>query len=528
MMKALFLLIFCFPFFSLNAQSNFQNVMGNSGNFYQINSMTRGPQGHYYIAGVTNSSSVQKKDGILVILNDSGLKISTADFGNSGNDELFTIKFLSDGRYAMVGSTESFTSGSSDTSNIFFIIMEGQGLSINKMKCPGTIFKEEGRDFTETFDHQFVISGSIELPGRGKDVFVIKLDSTGQPLWGIAYGTSIYNEVANSIIETPDHGYMVAGYSFGFSVYKYPYLLKINENGAVQWANSYSFNTAVTPDRYFNKIIYGYNNDYILAGTDGTGSVGAREQFLLSVDGSGNSNWMKRYTLNANAGEGKDVAKSADGGFILGGTMGINYASLVKTDSVGNYQWSMIYPELGAGFNSQGNAVVSLSDSSFALGGAMIAGDTLAYLVKTDLNGVTNCHSEFLQFAISSPLIASVLINTLPDTMMLSLNNPFAATLDSLIWFNTNLCALTDVANTEIKVGTVNCLVVHSYLQFSLVGTGDEIEKIKCFDLMGRNRATNEWPKNEIDVSSWTPGIYIYKLKTKSGSIFNGKFYISK
>ncbi len=162
--------------------------------------------------------------------------------------------------------------------------------------------------------------------------------------WNRTFG-GINDDMAESVQQTSDGGYILAGSTTSFGVgYSDAWLIKTDSLGNQQW----------------NKTFGGMNNDsinsvrqtsdggYILAGeTSSFGLGGQYDGWLIKTDSSGNEQWNRTYGW-FNYDWIQSVQQTIDGGYILGGHM-YSYASasdnawLVKTDSSGNEQWSRTF-----------------------------------------------------------------------------------------------------------------------------------------------------------------------------------------
>ncbi len=103
-------------------------------------------------------------------------------------------------------------------------------------------------------------------------------------IWEKTYG-GIYEDVANSIQQTSDGGYIVAGYS-GYYYYYYFYILKLNNYGNIVWGKSYG---KYDYDNIAYSIQQASDGGYIAVGyTTGYGS-GARDIYVIKIDDEGNA-----------------------------------------------------------------------------------------------------------------------------------------------------------------------------------------------------------------------------------------------
>jgi len=91
----------------------------------------------------------------------------------------------------------------------------------------------------QTSDGGYIVAGRTSSFGAGSaDVYIIKLDENGNKLWEKTFGGSSY-DWANSIQQTTDGGYIVAGVTNSFGAGGWDvYVIKLDENG-----NLYSVNT---------------------------------------------------------------------------------------------------------------------------------------------------------------------------------------------------------------------------------------------------------------------------------------------
>lgn len=243
----------------------------------------------------------------------------------------------------------------------------------------------------QTKDEGYILTGStynFSSP-PGMDVTVVKLDSDGNLQWRKKYGGSA-SEEANSIIQTTDGGYILAGYtesndgdvSGNHSVFTEDYwIVKLDDTGNIQWQKCFGG----TNNDMAKSIVQTAAGDYVIAGTswsndgDVTGSNGAPgDYWIIKISGTGNLIWQKAY-----GGSKGDVANSlqqtADGGYVVAGYTfskddDISFAHrhydewIVKLNSGGALEWQRT---LGGRFDDQANAIDVTKD-----GGFMVAGYT--------------------------------------------------------------------------------------------------------------------------------------------------------
>lgn len=158
---------------------------------------------------------------------------------------------------------------------------------------------------------------------------------------------------------------------------------------------------SATPSEQWNRTFGGLNNDsgwsaqqtsdggYILTGWTESFGAGGSDVYLVKTDSVGNFQWSKTF-----GGAGRDgaysVQQTSDGGYILAGDTssygnGSGDVYLVKTDSSGSQQW---YKTFGGIYFDSAHAVQQTVDGGYILTGQTgvgYSGD--AWLIKTDANG---------------------------------------------------------------------------------------------------------------------------------------------
>jgi hypothetical protein len=145
----------------------------------------------------------------------------------------------------------------------------------------------------------------------------------------------------------------------------------------------------------FKSVIQLSNGNYVAVGT----YYGTNQKvYLVKTNSSGDTLWTKTFGSPNNDERACALLQTSDGGFILYGdiaySVGPNWGDLllIKTDSLGNYQWSHTYGgtsdwEWAGGNSGTGDCLQITSDGGFALMGETYSFGIGPYLVKTDSNG---------------------------------------------------------------------------------------------------------------------------------------------
>ena len=191
-------------------------------------------------------------------------------------------------------------------------------------------------------DGRYVVAGYTNSFGAGGyDIYVVKLDSKGNVMWTKTIGGSL-TDVAYSIVQSSDGGYVVAGWTLSFGEYYYGsyyanfYVVKLDSSGNVMWTKTIG---GSNDDRVYS-ITQSSDGGYVVAGY--TGSFGAHTDiYVVKLDSAGNVVWTK--TIGGSYDDfASSIAQSSDGGYVVVGyTWGFeagSYADIyvVKMDANGN------------------------------------------------------------------------------------------------------------------------------------------------------------------------------------------------
>ena len=234
-MKIKFLLIiiiyFSFTTF-LFSQSTFQLAIGGNNGSY-ANSITRTTDGGYALAG--DDGGVGTSDFYIVKLDSIGTIQWTRTVGGTDLDEAYSIIQTSDGGYAVAGYTQSFGAGYRD---IYIVKITANG-SLQWNKTFGGTGYDVASSIIQDLDGGYVVAGSTSSFGTDSlDMYIIKLDSNGSLEWNKTIGGT-GNNFAYSIIKTTDNGYAVAGSTTSFGAGNRDFfIVKLNASGLMQWSKT--------------------------------------------------------------------------------------------------------------------------------------------------------------------------------------------------------------------------------------------------------------------------------------------------
>ena len=271
--------------------------------------------------------------------------------------------------------------------------------AIEWQKCLGGGGNEAAFSVQQTTDGGFITAGFSDLNGGdvtgnhgSDDYWIMKLDSASNLLWEKSLGGNSIDD-ANSIMQTSDGGFIVAGRSYstnddvsgnhGSDDY---WIVKLSSDGNIEWKKCFGG----SGEDEANCIRQTADGGYIVAGGsdstsgDVTGNHGMWDYWVVKLDIDGGLQWEQSF-----GGSQDDVAYSAqqatDGGYVIAGysqssdgdvsgNNGDRDYWVVKTDTGGNIVWEKV---LGGSSIDEAHSIQQLSDGGFIVAGyaASIDGD---------------------------------------------------------------------------------------------------------------------------------------------------------
>jgi hypothetical protein len=298
------------------------------------NSVQQTSDGGYILTGLTYSyASGSYYDLWLVKTDPAGNKLWDKTFGGSNDDWGGSVQQTSDGGYIIAGWTYSYGAGGGD---VWLVKTDPSG---NKLwdKTFGGTEVDLGTSVRQTADGGYILTGCTHSFGSGnKDVWLIKTDTSGNRLWDQTFGGTIFDG-GNSVQQTSDSGYIVAGYTGSYGAGSYDFwLVRTDTAGNRLWDQTFGG----TDHDGCNSVQQTSDGGYVLAGhTRSTGS-GDFDFWLVKTDASGNKLWDRTFG-GANFDQCTSVLQTSDGGYVVTGITkscgaGGSDVWLVKTGADGN------------------------------------------------------------------------------------------------------------------------------------------------------------------------------------------------
>ncbi|NOX48390.1 MAG: T9SS type A sorting domain-containing protein [Chlorobi bacterium] len=197
-------------------------------------------------------------------------------------------------------------------------------------------------------DDGYIGYGGTEDPGNiGLMLLLFKIDKQGEELtwkpFGEDYHDYFMGNVGGSILKAPGNGFVIC-FTGERSGSTYASLVKFSENLDTIWKKEYS------PEYRTIGVNFSRTSDngYCLTGWVWKSESEYSDLLLIKTDSMGVFEWHKTYG-GYWAEQGTNVIQTPDGGYLIGGYFwkpGTDHsldAMVVKTDSLGNEQWTKYF-----------------------------------------------------------------------------------------------------------------------------------------------------------------------------------------
>ena len=217
-------------------------------------------------------------------------------------------------------------------------IIPATGPSPHFCKAIGGPAGETGNSLIQTSDGGYAIAGTTTSFGAGEwDVYVVKLDADGNLQWTKTIGGP-GEEVGSSLIQTSDGGYAIAGGTRSFGAGGTDvYVVKLDANGNLQWTKT----IGGKKEDLGISLIQTSGDGYAIAGVTNSFGLRGGDVYVVKLDANGNLQWTK--TIGAKNGYliKSSIIQTSDGSYFIAGTTrsfgaGGTDVYFIKLDKNGN------------------------------------------------------------------------------------------------------------------------------------------------------------------------------------------------
>ncbi len=496
-------------------------------------------------------------------------------YGGTDEEYTYCIIQLPDHSFIVCGSARSedgdigFHQGG--TTDLWIYHIDSVG-SILWSKVLGGIGIDVAHSIIQTFDHGFLVAGTTDsndrdvsgLHGGGPfggftDLWVVKTDSIGNLLWQRCIGGT-YDDYANSVEQMSDSGFVVIGNagSFDGDVINARgggdiFVARLDKTGNLIWTKTIG-GTSFEEGTFCKELT---NGDILIGGHSKSTDFDIHGNHGGDVDGwhgkrdgtTGNLVWSKCYGGSG----GEDffqVLFAPDGGYYLcgettsidgdvSGVHGLNDFWLVKIDSIGNIEWQNCY-----GGSSYDRCISAMLAND---GGIVMVGMTTSFdgqvsnhkpvtdgysdywVIKADSSGLYQWGSclggsaDELAFSICSGLGNSYMIagNTKSNDFDVSMNH---TTYSNDAWIVNLEEPSSDIPIIKPTISEFSGCIIENKLSVIFTAQFAEQVAISMYGIQGSEVFVKKVDcrpgRNNFEFSgNFSHGLYLLLLRTNSGVV---------
>ncbi len=318
----------------------------------------------YILAGYTRSFGAGSSDAYLLKTDSDGEELWTRTYGGSNNEEAFSVQQTSDGGYIVAGYTSSFGEGNMD----IYLIKTYYNGDIIWTRTYGSALDDCAYSVTTTNDGAYIVAGVYNkgMIGPSSEVYLMKIDALGDIIWSKTYTYNDYSwGKAYSVQKTNDGGYILAGDIWRSDVENYDFFLaKVNSDGDAQWTRIYGSDE----NHEIAKSVQNTNDGgYIIAGY----RWGFDDSYyLVKTDPNGEELWTE---FGVPDGRAYSVLQTYNEGYIAAGSLA-NYGAengvtLMRTDVNGGLLWWASYLHLSHITDDWAYSIQKTNDECYIVAG---------------------------------------------------------------------------------------------------------------------------------------------------------------
>ncbi len=455
--------------------------------------------GGYIVVGVSWSSTVTGHFWAFKV-DASGKMQWNKTYGGQYNDNAWSMVKTSDGGYAMAGFTNNYGALNGD----YYLVKIDASGTAQWNRTYGTPGNDVAYSVIQTSDGGYAMSGRQ----NGHQCWLVKTDSSGTMQWNKTYGDVRVSSTGYSLIQTSDTGYAIGGFTESFNESKNtPYdfwLVKTDSNGEMQWNKTYG---GVSED-IARSVVQTKDGGYALAGyTESTGA-GTQDVWLVKTDSLGNMQWSQTFG-ETNTDVANSMILTKDGGFLLGGnteSFGLASAAflLLKTDGAGLSTPGTSNPETSAWVPQPSSVAVATVAAALATSGASIV--VAAAIAPTGMqNSLTKKIGDLIPNTIKQWL-AAFMASKRKLEIDEQIGSPFLPTKSEMIAYVVSIVVL-GFSFSYVKVDTLSQIILVLPM---ILGTSIIVGFVKTYIMIAYSRMRGVWTEQKL----WYFGLATFLLTT--------------
>ncbi|MBK6344961.1 MAG: T9SS type A sorting domain-containing protein [Bacteroidales bacterium] len=353
-----------------SAQTPFINFYDNGTQFISSNSVFQNSDGSYLMVGRADTviNAIPGPAGFIRKTDASGNLISTDYYSipNTTGLEFRKIIRTMDDNYVVVGMVDHACVEGTTLQDVFISKIDVSG-NMLWYKVYGGEITDIGVDVLELSDGDLIIQSWFARNDAGFTPFtafhLIKTDPTGDSLWTRHYyHNDQVEQFATTVVETSDGGFALAGSINDQNGGLKGYLIKTDSQGMEQWNR-----TIDSTSGNYSELVSVYSNEGLITVIGKIYGVDTENTIISEFSNSGSL--VRTNTLNENDAQIFASTRTHDGGYALTGETTNTedpQPVIIKLDSSGNKLWRKDLSRLVQHYPT---AIIQAMDNDFILTG---------------------------------------------------------------------------------------------------------------------------------------------------------------
>jgi hypothetical protein len=389
---------------------------------------------------------------------------------------------------------------------------------------------DSGMKIKSTADNGCLLLGFANDPNQTYQINLYKVDSIGNLVWHKAYAPDslLFGEVGQDIFVTTD-AILITGDGYYPSPgqpggWIRPYFIKTDAAGNDTWKLVYGVNNFYIGDE--KTTVESPNHDYYSVGRN-LGYQTGMAASLIKVLGSGAGSYQHNLIDSTVLGGATTINLLNDTTLIIGAAWAYNEIGgpmgLLKTDTLGLIKKiKILNPYTG---NTLASTVKTLDDKFISIASQAPGGvwEIYAYKVNADLEYDSIYNQPFVYDSLCPyPIISDTIV---PDCdIIVNVEEPFSNPESH------KLKVFPNPAASSVMVVFPKYLIRQNHMPGMMATTVYHqwtSTRLEIYDLKGSHLLSKEIPKNmeqlEMDISSWPPGMYYFRLVYKNETVAGEK-----
>jgi hypothetical protein len=380
--------------------------------------------GGYIMVGSTmfSGAPVGLTSDILIVKTDSnGVTQWSERLQSQLDDEAYWIIADTDSTYMICGNAYDNLNGKLDVS----VIRIGLTGNIISQKLYHSYEAERMASQQKTKDGGSIIGGETLFDGSNLQIYLLKLDQSGNIEWSRAYGDAD-QEYGTFAIQTSDGGYAATGVSRINSFSSSICVVRTDSAGNQIWSKKFNTSPNYTKCLAF-RIIETNNHGFVVAGS-AYDTLSTISFFAMKLDSLGSIVWQNTYSTSNNDYVYDAISDSS--GIVICGSETDMYGDntiLFKIDDLGNLKWQLGFDMPDSSMSP--TSIYRLNDGKYLISGLTDAnpvGNFDVMLIKTDTVYNQSLCNQFIPLFQQSPAnLQAVTIDTFMVDTSTSINGNY-------------------------------------------------------------------------------------------------------